>query len=664
MFQQDRNKIKHAALLISLAIFLPIPLRHHLYANQKPSSISVTPSTGSNLCGRTITFKAVYSDPDGWKDIQSVSFLINYQPDAKDCVYLYYDRKANKLFLRNDPGTAWLGGFAPGANKVIQNSYVRLDCAKTTVSGFKATLAISWPLIFNAGFARKETRNIYLSVKDAAGAEDPWAQKGTRLVGINTKPHPSELSPAEGSGRCNEPVLFRTHFMDYNGWQDIQSGCLLINTERSGKNSFYACYDQNKDVFYLRNDADSKWLGYYQAGSQNIIENSYARLDCSRSGATGSDQTLIIYWGITFKEGFAGEKPKNCYVFVTDDSNLSNAWFNMGAFKLNLGQPPAIASISPAEDTVFLANAAIDIQVAASDPAGSALEYQFSINGQIRRPWSASNSFIWQTSSDDAGSADITCEVRNQEGEITSACLTYQIIDPCAEEIMQRLSDNYASLFDLSANMTSATTLNGQPFSQPEYCKYYFKAPDKEKTEAYSDDSRRVKNDVLIINGPLMHLFNPSEDIRQSIDLLAESGLEAAQFNQADFCYNQEGFLGRHSVARNMEGSDFNNMTVCLDAIPVAPITTYDKLEIAVDYAKGIISRLAVYKKNSQGELSLLQEMRSTAAQQMPNGVWVPTQMVKAPNLSAGTLITTLSLQDVRINTGLTDSDFDIDKQD
>ena len=95
--------------------------------------------------------------------------------------------------------------------------------------------------------------------------------------------------------------------------------------------------------------------------------------------------------------------------------------------------------------------------------------------------------------------------------------MVYRIIDPTVEEVLQRLNDNYAKIYDFSADMLINVNLNNQPLDKPQYCRYYFKAPQnigenktaaKEKTETFIDAARTVKTSIIIINGKDMSSIN------------------------------------------------------------------------------------------------------------------------------------------------------------
>ena len=329
---------------------------------------------------------------------------------------------------------------------------------------------------------------------------------------------------------------------------------------------------------------------------------------------------------------------------------------------IDINQPPKINLIIPADGSEFIANAKIDIQITA---AGShmPLQYRFLIGGSLARDWSASNTFAWQTSDADTGAVNITCEVKDSKDQITSRTISYRINNPTVQEILQKVVDNYARIYDFKADMVLSSTFNGQPFGTTEYCRYYFKAPNKEKTETYSESSRTTKTDIIIINGSNMHLIDPVKNIKQQVDLLTDAGIDATQFNQTNIYYNPTLFINQHTITKDNLNPDSNNMIITLDALPKTQNNMYDKLNIAIDYSKGIVTRYSIYRKNTLGQLELVQETKAVESQMISNAAWLPIKMTKTPNSTSGNLISTLTYSNLQINTGLRDSDFDPDKQ-
>jgi len=326
-------------------------------------------------------------------------------------------------------------------------------------------------------------------------------------------------------------------------------------------------------------------------------------------------------------------------------------------------QPPVISSLTPADGSIFLASAKITIKVVASDPDKDNLQYRFSIGGTIKQDWSTADTYTWQTQTSDTGAVGITCEVKDTKAATAAKTIAYSIINPTVQDILKKVADNYGLIYDLKADMTLSSTLNGNPFGETQYCRYYFKAPNKEKTETYSNATRSLKTDIIIINGSTMHLVNPIDKIKQQVDLLADANINSSQFNQMDIYYNQKNFLSGHTVTRNNTNTDFNNMIIALDALPNSPNNLYSKLELYIDYNKGLLVKSCLYKENENKQLELMQTIESEENRQMPNGAWIPVKMKKNPNLTAGILISNLTYTNYQINTGLRDYDFDPERQ-
>ncbi|MFA4888478.1 MAG: hypothetical protein WC628_02735 [Candidatus Omnitrophota bacterium] len=323
----------------------------------------------------------------------------------------------------------------------------------------------------------------------------------------------------------------------------------------------------------------------------------------------------------------------------------------------------SITSIAPADNSAFLAGAKVNIQVNISNPNNLTLQYQFSIGGLVVQAWSSSNTYAWQTSASDTGAVNITCEIKDSKARQISKTITHRIINPTIEEILQKVADNYALIKDIRTNMVLSSTLNGQPYGDTVYCRYYFKAPDKEKTETYSDLSRTSKIDVAIINGSNMYLLDPIKNIKQQVDLLTDAAMDAAQFKQMDIYYNRKLFLDNHNVVLNDFSPNPDSMIISLTATPKSPNNIYAQLRIAIDYKKGIITDICLYRNNQSGQLELVQETKTIESKLMPNNAWLPIKMSKTPNLTSGNFLSTLSYENLQVNTGLQDSDFDADKQ-
>ena len=171
------------------------------------------------------------------------------------------------------------------------------------------------------------TNTISIKAKDAAGNE---SSSVTASIVYGRAPSIGTINPESGQASPEEQITFTTTFIDPDGWQNLYYGLFIINTAIVGKDCFYAYYNQNTNKLYLIKDDGTAWLDGYPPGSSNIIENSYAKLDCSKTTVSGSGTTLTIKWSVTFKSAFAGVK--NTYLYARDDANLYTGWVKKGDY--------------------------------------------------------------------------------------------------------------------------------------------------------------------------------------------------------------------------------------------------------------------------------------------------------------------------------------------
>ncbi|MDP2989651.1 MAG: hypothetical protein Q8O57_03695, partial [Kiritimatiellota bacterium] len=246
--------------------------------NQPPQVGTISPSGSSSSANQTTVFVTTCTDPNGANDIAQSFFLINSTLTSRNAFFSYYDNVNNKLYLMNDAGSAWQGGFAPGSGNTIENSYAKLDCSQTTITASSNTLTVNWSVTFKSTFTG--AKNSYMYVADRSGAGDGWKQVGTWTVtaAVNQPPQVGTLIPSNGSSNFNQFITFTSTFTDPDGAQDLNYCYFQIY---GGTNSTCGYYSPSAGRIYLLNDARNGWLGGYTPGTNAIIESSVARLDCS-----------------------------------------------------------------------------------------------------------------------------------------------------------------------------------------------------------------------------------------------------------------------------------------------------------------------------------------------------------------------------------------------
>ncbi len=179
--------------LASTAAAQPLPLPA---ANHPPTNVNVSPSSGGRFAGKRVSFTTTYRDQDGWRDLRQVFLHIGRTKNKRNSCRVMYDLRRNRLYLLNNAGTRWLGGFAPGSAKVIRNSQCTLNCARTTVAKSGRTAKVRWNLVFRASFGG--LKRLYLRCTDRQGGAAPWEKKGTWRVDTSTKSFEWEHGSGDG----------------------------------------------------------------------------------------------------------------------------------------------------------------------------------------------------------------------------------------------------------------------------------------------------------------------------------------------------------------------------------------------------------------------------------------------------------------------------------
>jgi YD repeat-containing protein len=223
---------------------------------------------------------------------------------------------------------------------------------------------------------------------------------------LNYPPYNGTITPATGTSVAGQTLSFTTTFSDRNGYQNIQSADFLINISAYGAMCFYGHYDQNENKLYLRNDKNNAWLGGFTPGENQIIANSFAKINCAQSSASGSNQTLTIKWSITFSSKFIGQK--NMYLYVKDDVGIFSNWQKRGFWTILPDSLSPTGSIKINNDSPYTNSTAVTLSLFAQDnPGGSGLDLmQFS---NEKTAWSSPENYAttksWALSSNDGKKA-------------------------------------------------------------------------------------------------------------------------------------------------------------------------------------------------------------------------------------------------------------------
>ena len=136
------------------------------------------------LAKGTLFFKTKYQDKDGYGDLAEVLFKLGTgSPTDESLAAVRYDACCNLLQIRTFDGMSWgwSPGHAPGSANVLENDWIKLDCAATSVIPSGNNLKVNWKIIPKAGMPFG-TYNLFMGCSDNEGQTAPWTQEGTTFT--------------------------------------------------------------------------------------------------------------------------------------------------------------------------------------------------------------------------------------------------------------------------------------------------------------------------------------------------------------------------------------------------------------------------------------------------------------------------------------------------
>lgn len=388
-------------------------------------------------------------------------------------------------------------------------------------------------------------------------------QAGRPVPPPNASPIAVSVTPPSGNIVINTVVNFKSVYSDADGWQNLSKAQLLINTSTSEAKCFDAYYDQNTNKFYLRDDANKKWLGGYAPGSVHTVVNSYAVLDCSKSTISGSGSTLSITWAITFKTTFTGTK--NLYLYVTDDKGAYQGWVNKGTCTITATLPdttPPTGTIVINNNSQYTNSVSVSLILSAQDNAGGSgmgtgAQMQFSNDNKT---WSVAEAYAttkaWTLASGD-GTKTVYVKYKDVAGNWSTPVSSTIILDTTAPATtisgVDGLWHNGSVTVTLAASDagsgvnktcystdgTNPTLVYTAPFTLTNAGTYtikYYSLDKAGNSEAIKTASNQVKIDTTAPSGSIQ--INNAAQYADSISVIlslsatdSDSGLNQMQFS-------------------------------------------------------------------------------------------------------------------------------------
>ncbi len=289
--------------------------------------------------GQPLVVTSTHSDQNGAGDITFVDLhLSGPLRQLNEGLRCRYDAAANKLYVLDDAGKTWLGGFAPGSANVISNSRGRLDCALTQVTLSANEIKIQWHLALDARMLRTWI-HLWLRVEDRGGLFGGFARL-RRWVYTDNAPVNMEVLQPDAFTPIETQQRFTAHYGRTTSGAPIRYGYLQVGPSANATDALRCLFDFQTKRFYLRSDDDKTWLGGFAPGSANVISNSQGSLNCAASTYTNNTNSTLLtaIFALVPKAKWVNTTQK-LFLLVRDTAGLSDGWDEVGKWNINDGSP-------------------------------------------------------------------------------------------------------------------------------------------------------------------------------------------------------------------------------------------------------------------------------------------------------------------------------------
>jgi len=168
-------------------------------------------------------------------------------------------------------------------------------------------------------------------------SDEPGGSGGVAYVlfGASTGvPQPIAFAPDVPQGKVGEWHTFTTTYGDPNGWSDIASARLLLGASVADLKALNVLYEPAANALYLRNKADTAWLGPCTPGARTTLTNNIVQLDCSQSSVSGDGETLQVAWRGRWVQRTSRSRHLTGHLRVADQAGYDSGYVPLGSWTL------------------------------------------------------------------------------------------------------------------------------------------------------------------------------------------------------------------------------------------------------------------------------------------------------------------------------------------
>ncbi|MEZ5402075.1 MAG: SBBP repeat-containing protein [Bryobacteraceae bacterium] len=267
-----------------------------------------------------------FADTDGAANLTVLNLLIGPVLDGRGSCYLAYDAAARLLYLVNDAGDALLPAVAVPSAGPLSNSQCAVADVAATHSG--NTVLLEMNVAFPPTYAGNKI--VYAAARDAGGHNSGWIP-GKVIEGAGPATGPYVVRGKTPLAATVKEDTLLISVSDASGGLSLMTANVLINNAIDGRNACYFGYHFPSQSLQLIGDIGSGVAGSVDFTTlSGSAENSQCRIE--RAGSfEGGPPNRNLYFRVTFKPGFAGEK----IVYAgAVDSAQSSGWVPVSALTI------------------------------------------------------------------------------------------------------------------------------------------------------------------------------------------------------------------------------------------------------------------------------------------------------------------------------------------